>query len=158
MSIWLEILGIALLIIGTIFCVLPAIPGQAVLFGAMALKYFCEPDRSGAFPAIMVALLLALVAVTVLDYAAPVWLVKKSGGSKHGLRGALIGTLAGLLLTPVGMLLGMFLGAFIGEWIGNRQEAGHALSISAMVFLGFLLSTGLKLIYASVCAWFFFTL
>jgi len=158
MNIWLEILGIALLIIGIVFCVMPIIPGQVIAFGALVLKYFCETNRNESFPVIMIVLLIALVVVTILDYVAPIWFIQKSGGSKYGSRGALIGTLVGIVFTPIGMLLGMFLGAFLGEMIANSKNVGRALGISAMTFLGFLFSTGLKLIYAFVCVWFFFTL
>ena len=93
-----------------------------------------------------------------MDYVAPVWIVKKSGGSKYGTRGALIGMVVGILFTPVGMLLGMLLGAFIGEMINNSDDIGRALRISAMSFFGFLLSTGLKLVYAFACVWGYFVL
>ena len=158
MNLGLEIIGIVLLIIGIIFCMLPVIPGQVIAFGALVLKYFYETNRSDTFSVVMIALLLALVVVTILDYVAPVWVVKKSGGSKHGSRGALIGMIVGIVLTPIGMLLGMFLGAFFGEMLVNSNNVGRALRIAAMTFLGFLLSTGLKLIYAFVCVWVFFVL
>jgi uncharacterized protein YqgC (DUF456 family) len=158
MSIWLEILGIVLLIIGAIFCVLPIIPGQVVTFGAIVLKYFCETNRNDAFQEIVVGLLIALIIVTILDYVAPAWVVKKSGGSKYGSRGAFIGMLIGIVFTPIGMLVGMFLGAFIGEMMANSSNVERALKISAMTFLGFLLSVGLKLAYAVACVWFFFTM
>jgi uncharacterized protein YqgC (DUF456 family) len=146
------------LIIGTIFCVLPIIPGQVLTFGALVLKYFCETDRNDAFQGIVVALLIALIVVTILDYVAPALVVKKSGGSKYGSRGAFIGMLVGIAFTPIGMLFGMFLGAFIGEMIVNSNNVERALKISAMTFLGFLLSVGLKLAYAATCVWFFFTM
>ena len=158
MNLWLEILGVVLLIGGIIFCVLPVVPGQVLAFGALLLKYLCETTRSQAFTTAIIILAVALIVVTILDYLAPAWAVKKAGGSKNGSRGALIGTFVGIILTPIGMLLGMFLGAFIGEMITDSSDAGRALRVSAMTFLGFLLSTGLKLLYAFVCVWFFFAL
>jgi uncharacterized protein YqgC (DUF456 family) len=156
MNIWLEILGVILLIIGIIFCVLPIIPGQVLAFGAILLKYFCETD-SEISATLLITLLLALIVVTILDYVAPAWVVKKTGGSKNASRGALIGMIIGIIFTPVGMLVGMFIGAFIGEIITNRNIE-NALRTSTMSFLGFLLSTGLKLLYASVCVWLFIIL
>ncbi|MDR2907987.1 MAG: DUF456 domain-containing protein, partial [Bacteroidales bacterium] len=61
----------------------------------------------------------------------------------------------GLIFTPIGMLLGMFLGAFIGEMMVNN-DTRKALRVSAMTFVGFLLSTGLKLMYVGICFWYFF--
>ncbi|MCL2682424.1 MAG: DUF456 domain-containing protein [Bacteroidales bacterium] len=158
MSIWLEILGIILLIIGTIFCVLPVIPGQVLTFGALVLKYFYSTNQSEAFSIIMLALLVVLIAVTILDYVVPAWVVRKKGGSKYGSWGAFIGMIAGIFFTPIGMILGMMLGAFIGEMMANSDDTERAFKISLMTFLGFLLSVGLKLTYAIACWWFFFTM
>jgi uncharacterized protein YqgC (DUF456 family) len=158
MSIWLEISGIILLAIGAIFCVLPIIPGQVLTFGAVVLKYFCKTNLNDGSQTILLILLSALVVVTILDYIAPVWIVKKGGGSKYVTWGAFVGMLVGIVFTPIGMLVGMFLGAFIGEMIKNSNDVGGALKISMMTFLGFLLSVGLKLTYAGVCVWFYFTM
>jgi uncharacterized protein YqgC (DUF456 family) len=136
---------------------LPVIPGQVLSFAAVLLKYFFATNQSEAFSYIIVMLLAALIVVTILDYVTPIWIVKKTGGSKYGTRGAMIGMILGIVLTPVGMLLGMFLGAFIGEMLTNSSDIVKALKISVMTFIGFLLSVGLKLIYAFTCAWFFFT-
>ena len=156
MTLWLEIAGTFLLILGILFCVLPVIPGQILAFGAIALKYFFDTNRSETLPTVTIALLVALVVVSVLDFFAPAVMLKKAGGSKSGSRGALIGMLAGMLLTPVGMLLGMFLGAFFGEMLSDSSDTGRALRSSLMSFLGFFLSVGLKMIYVFVCAWYFF--
>ncbi|MDR0438525.1 MAG: DUF456 domain-containing protein [Bacteroidales bacterium] len=158
MSIWLEILGIILLVIGTIFCVLPIIPGQILTFGALVLRYFYSTNQSEAFPIIMLVLLVALIVVTILDYVVPAWVVRKKGGSKYGSWGAFIGMLIGIIFTPIGMIAGMMLGAFIGEMIANSDDIEKALRISVMTFFGFLLSVGLKLTYAIACWWLFFTM
>ncbi len=155
MNIWLEILGVLILVIGLIFCVLPIIPGQALAYGALVLKYFCDKTIDESFSTTMIVLLVAMIVVSILDYVIPSWLVRVGGGSKYGSRGALIGTFVGLIFTPIGMLLGMFLGAFIGEMMVNNHTQ-KALRVSAMTFVGFLLSTGLKLTYAGVCFWYFF--
>ncbi len=155
MSIWLDIVGVLILVVGLIFCVLPVIPGQVLAYGALVLRYFCDKTIDDSFSTVMIVLLVLMIVVSILDYVIPSWLVRVSGGSKYGSRGALIGTFAGLVFTPIGMLLGMFLGAFIGEMIAN-DNASKALRVSAMTFVGFLLSTGLKLTYAGVCFWYFF--
>lgn len=156
MTVWLEITGILLLLSGIAFCVLPVIPGQLLAFAAIVLKYFFETPAGETSLMLVSGLLIGLIIVTILDVYAPVLMIKKAGGSKNASRGAIIGTIAGIVFTPIGMLLGMFLGAFIGELITDNSDAGKALKAAVMTFLGFLLSTGLKLLYVFACLWFFF--
>jgi len=45
----------------------------------------------------------------------------------------------------------------IGEIVANRKEFNKALKSAAGSFLGFLLGTGLKLIYCGVMVYYFFS-
>jgi uncharacterized protein YqgC (DUF456 family) len=154
MTTFIYILGVIIIIVGIMFCVLPIIPGQILAYGALLLKYFAigKPSYSLTFLIVMGA--LALI-ITLLDYILPSWIVKKSGGSKYGSWGAFIGTIAGIIFTPIGMLLGMFLGAVIGELI-HEKNTNKAVSVGLMTFVGFFLSTGIKLLYAVACLWLLF--
>ncbi|MDR2906693.1 MAG: DUF456 family protein, partial [Bacteroidales bacterium] len=84
MNIWLEIVGVVILITGLIFCVLPVIPGQALAYGALVLKYFCDQTLDDSFSTTMIVLLVVMIVVSILDYVIPSWLVRVSGGSKYG--------------------------------------------------------------------------
>jgi uncharacterized protein YqgC (DUF456 family) len=154
MATFIYILGVIIIIVGIMFCVLPVVPGQILAYGALLLKYFAigEPSYSLTFLIIMGVLVLI---VTLLDYILPSWIVKKAGGSKYGSWGAFIGTIAGIILTPIGMLFGMFLGAVIGEWI-CQKNTNRAVAVGLMTFVGFFLSTGIKLLYAVACLWLLF--
>ena len=98
-------------------------------------------------------------AVFVLDYVVPIWGTKKLGGTKEGVRGSTLGLFAGLIITfifPIGfiaVLLGPFIGAYLGE--KNAGTEDHKAWRSAFgSFVGFLLGTGIKTIYACVCIYF----
>ncbi len=94
--------------------------------------------------------------VFALDYVVPAWGTKKLGGTKAGVRGSTIGLILGLLVTlvfPIGfiaVLVGPFVGAYIGEKNAGTGD-GKALKAAFGSFFGFLVGTGLKVIYACVC-------
>jgi uncharacterized protein YqgC (DUF456 family) len=85
-----------------------------------------------------------VIAVTVADFILPAMITKKMGGSKSGMWGATIGTIVGLFCLPWGILFGPFFGAFVGEKI-HGTKGKQAWKSALASFLGFLLSTGLKL-------------
>ena len=68
----------------------------------------------------------------------------------------MIGLILGLLVTmvfPIGfmaVLLGPFIGAYIGEKNAGT-DSSNALKAAFGSFVGFLVGTGLKVIYACVC-------
>ena len=86
----------------------------------------------------------------------PGWFAKSTGGHKEASWGAIIGLFAGMFLTPIGMLAGALLGAFIGEFYFAQQDAMHSVKASLGAFLGFIFSTGMKLIAAGIMAFYIF--
>ncbi|MFA6884657.1 MAG: DUF456 domain-containing protein, partial [Paludibacteraceae bacterium] len=86
-----------------------------------------------------------VIAVQILDYVVPGWCTKKFGGSRKGVIGSIIGLFVGLFAPiPYGVIIGPFLGAVIGELIEGRNTA-EALKSGLGSFVGFILSTGVKL-------------
>jgi uncharacterized protein YqgC (DUF456 family) len=60
------------------------------------------------------------------------------------------GLIAGLFFFPPwGLIIGPFIGAFIGELMESASK-GKALKVALMSFVGFVLTTGMKIIYGGI--------
>ena len=145
-----------LLITGAIICaiiglagsILPALPGAPLSFAGLVLLCFCDGADISSTSIWVSAIFLAIV--SVLDYVAPIWLTNASGGSKQATRGSIAGLIAGLFFFPPwGLVIGPFIGAFVGELM-THATTGKALKVAMMSFVGFVLTTGMKIIYSSV--------
>lgn len=145
-----------LLITGAIICaiiglagsILPALPGAPLSFAGLVLLCFCDGADISSTSIWVSAIFLAIV--SVLDYVAPIWLTNASGGSKQATRGSIAGLIAGLFFFPPwGLVIGPFIGAFVGELM-THASTGKALKVAMMSFVGFVLTTGLKIIYSGV--------
>mgnify|MGYP005839814807 CR=1 FL=1 len=155
MADWLlAILGTGFILAGIAGCILPVIPGPPLSWAGLLLLHWTRfAQFSAAFLLVMACL---AIVVTVLDYVIPVWGTKKFGGSKAGMWGATIGIFAGVFFfPPVGIIVGPFVGATLGEMIAGK-ESGSALKAGLGSFIGFLLSTGLKLGVSLTMAYYFF--
>ncbi len=144
MDILLIILALLCALIGVIGAILPGLPGTPISFVAMILLIFCNGNDITTTTVVICGILAAII--TVLDYVAPVWFTKKSGGTKYGTWGTTIGLVVGMFLGIPGILLGPFLGAYIGELIA-KTPSNQALKVAAMAFVAFMLTTGIKVIY-----------
>ena len=154
MDYFLLVLAILLVLLGIAGCLLPVLPGPSLSFLSLLFLNF---TRWGEFETnflIVFAVIAALV--TVADYIFPVWITKKTGGSRAGVWGSFIGLIIGLFVfPPFGIIIGPFVGAMIGELI-HDSDSDRALKAGLGSFLGFLLGTGLKLIASFVMTWYFF--
>lgn len=151
-------IGIILLVIGLVSCVLPPLPGPPIAYSALLLAYFAL-DKTNDLPFwILVVYGVLLVIITIVDYLLPVWSTKKFGGTKAGVRGCFIGILIGILLSPFGgfsIILCPFLGAIVGELI-DGQNLETAVKSGIGSFIGFLLTSGLKIILVLMICYHFF--
>ena len=144
----LIILALVFGIIGLLGSVLPALPGAPLSYIGLLLLLPCEGADISSATLWMTGIFLAIV--SILDYIAPVWLTNLSGGGKQATRGSMAGLIAGLFFFPPwGLIVGPFVGAFIGELMEGSSK-GKALKVALMSFVGFLLTTGLKIIYSGV--------
>lgn len=134
-------------LIGLLGSVLPVLPGPPVSYVALWIVWLS--DNTSFSITTLVVMGLFMIAVTILDYLAPIWMTKIGGGSKMGIRGAMAGLLVGLFLGPFGMIFGPFVGALVGELL-SRSGFSQALKSATYSFLSFILTTGLKLIYCIV--------
>ena len=147
-DILLLVAALLCLLIGFAGCVLPVLPGPPAAWVALLLLKFTYWGASMSWNWIVVFAVVVLV-VTLLDYWAPAWGVKKLGGTRAGVWGATAGLIVGLFFLPVGLVLGPFLGALLGEWL-NGASGKNSLKAALGAFAGFLFGTGLKLI---ACLW-----
>ena len=149
--------ALILMLIGLVGAIVPGIAGPPFSFlGLLAVSYVKGVNYSVEFLVIM-GIIAAIV--FALDYIVPAWGTKQLGGTPAGVRGSTIGLIFGLLFTlvfPVGfiaVLLGPFIGAYMGEkTVGTDDHKAWKAAFGS--FVGFLVGTGLKVIYACVCIYF----
>ena len=140
-------LAVIFAVTGLLGAVLPVLPGPPIAFLALLMLLLCDGNDIST-TALVVTGVLALV-ITIVDYIAPVWFAKKTGGSKYGTWGATIGLVAGLFLGPLGVIVGPFIGAYIGERMAKTPPE-KAFGVAFMTFAAFMLTTGIKLVYGVV--------
>lgn len=144
----LIILALVCGIIGIAGSILPALPGPPLSFIGLILLVFCDGADISNTTLWISGIFLAIV--SILDYVAPIWFTNISGGSKQATRGSIIGLVAGLFVFPPwGLIFGPFVGAFIGELMAHTTKE-QAFKVAIMSFLGFLLTTGIKIIYGAI--------
>ena len=145
----LKIIAVILGIVGLVGCILPVIPGPPLSWVGLLLVFLTHPE--GMTTSLLIVWLVITIVVTVLDYLAPSWITQKTGGSKAAARGTLVGLILGLIFFPPwGMIVGSFLGALISEVVFNGSAVADSVKPAFGSFLGFLLSTGLKLTASGV--------
>jgi len=128
---------VLLFMIGLLGCLLPVLPGPAIIYAGMIFHKICLYDHSISL--IWLILLGIPVAFTfVMDYILALMGAKKFGATKAGAWGALIGGFICLFIPPflIWVLIGPFVGALVGELI-----AGNKLHMAARVGWGSFLGT-----------------
>ena len=148
----IYILSFLLLLVGLIGSFVPVIPGPFVSFIGMVLTFSFTALPIGSNMIWILGILMAIAMVS--DYVVQIFGVKKLGGGKQAIRGTLIGSLLGMSVPPMGIVIGALMGAFIGakmELGSNRQSIKVALG----AFIGFLIGTGIKLIYSGYVLYYF---
>lgn len=154
MDVFLAILGSILILSGLVGSVAPILPGPPLSWLGVLLLHFTDyADFSNAF---LIISAFFMILITVLDYLIPMWGTKKFGGSRAGVIGSTLGLLVGIFVfPPFGIIVGPFAGAFIGELLMNREDTQKALKSATGSFIGFLLGTGLKLVFGGIMAFYF---
>ena len=154
MTTFFIILGLLIALIGVMGTLLPVLPG--VVFSYLALIVLSLAKDWQAFsPAFLLVCAGALALVMVLDYVFPLLSAKKYGASKWGMWGCVAGSILGIFfITPWGIIVGAFVGAFVGELISGKR-GDKALRVGWGIFVGNLMSFGLKIIYAVTMLFFY---
>ena len=158
------VLAAALVLLGLIGVVLPALPGLPLVYAGMLLAAWADGfERIGVWTLVALGVLTALS--LAVDLAATAMGAKRVGASRMALAGAAIGTVVGLFFSLVRVFVAPFVGAVIGELIHRRKLAktdlGHATKVGLGTWMGILFGVVLKLALAFamiglfLVAWFF---
>ncbi|BAY63468.1 hypothetical protein NIES22_35560 [Calothrix brevissima NIES-22] len=134
---------LAVMIVGIIGAVVPAIPGTSLILIAIIIWGFV----SSSFAAIKIPLIVTIIVLLLsigVDFLAGYIGAKQAGASKWGQIGAFVGLLLGFFgLLPalpfggplLGILMGPLLGAIIGEYLYQRQ-LGTAIKAGIGIVVG----------------------
>jgi uncharacterized protein YqgC (DUF456 family) len=144
MTIGLQLLAGALILVGLICAILPAIPGIPIMFIGIWLLAAVDGYRHLGFGWLTGIACVGLFGV-FMDLIAGVLGAKRVGASPQALWGAFIGTLIGIFFGIPGLLLGPFLGAVLGELsAGNSPLRSTQVGVGA--WMGLIFGTLMKLV------------
>lgn len=142
MTILLYVLGFALVIVGLVGIILPALPGHILILAGLVLAAWAEHfTRVGVWTLIVIGVIGA--ASYVVDFVGAALGAKHLGASSRAMIGAGLGTVGGLFVGLPGVILGPFVGAVIGELTIDRdlRRAGKA---GVAAWIGFAIGTAIK--------------
>jgi uncharacterized protein YqgC (DUF456 family) len=149
-SLILWIIGAILTVTGLSGMLLPVVPGAPLLFLGLL---FCAWAEGFTYIGVWTLLVLAVMAALtyVVEFAASVLGVKKFGGSKRAMAGAVLGGIVGLFFGVPGILLGPFIGAVIGELslqrsLNEASRAGFGTVVGLAIGVAGKLAIGIAMI------------
>ncbi len=155
----LYILAGALMVIGLLGVILPALPGLPLVFGGMLLAAWVDGfERIGVWTLVILGVLTLLS--LLIDIVATAMGAKRVGASRLALVGAMLGTIVGLFFGIIGVFIAPFIGAVLGELLNRRKlertDVGHAAKVGLGTWLGILLGVVSKLALAFAMLGLFF--
>ena len=127
-----------LLVAGLAGTVLPALPGTALIFGAVLLGAWIDDYTRIGNATLVVEAALAILS-WILEYIAGLLGARSVGASRQALTGAALGTAAGMFMGVVGLLFMPLLGAVVGELAARRgetQAGARSLKVGIATWLG----------------------
>lgn len=148
MTILLWTLAVALVLIGFVGIVMPALPGHILIFAGLLLAASADHFMRVGVPALVLIGMIGAASYAV-DFLAAAVGVKRLGASPRAMTGAALGTLAGLMFGLPGIIIGPFVGAVVGELTVHREWklAGRA---GVAAWIGFAIGTAVKVALAFV--------
>ena len=142
MTVILWILAVALIAVGMVGIVLPALPGTVLIFIGLFLAAWTDSfHRVGPLMLTIIGIIGA--ASYGIDFVAAALGAQRLGASKRAMAGAALGTLFGLFLGLPGIIIGPFIGAVLGELTLHRdwKRVGKA---GVAAWIGFAIGTAVK--------------
>jgi uncharacterized protein YqgC (DUF456 family) len=144
MEIVLSVIAGALIVVGLIGAVLPALPGIPLIFGGIWLFAWLDQYRNlGLWWLVGIAVIGAVG--MVIDLLSGALGAKRVAASRQAIAGALLGTLIGLFFGLPGLLFGPFLGAVAGE-LSTGNSVLRSAHVGVGTWIGLLFGTLVKLV------------
>lgn len=149
-SLILWILGVILTFTGLAGMLLPFLPGAPLLFLGLLFGAWAENFHYIGVGTLLV--LFGMAALTyVVEFAASILGVKKYGGSRRAMVGAVLGGLIGIFFGIPGIVLGPFVGAVLGELslqrsLDQASRAGFGTVIGLAVGVAGKLAIGIAMV------------
>lgn len=139
----LMLLAVALVVVGVVGTVLPALPGAPIVFLGLLLAAWVDHfEKVGWFTLTVLAVLTVLT--FVVDFMAASLGAKRVGASWAALAGAALGMIVGLFFSIPGLILGPFAGAVLGEYLA-RKDWAQARRVGLGTWIGMLIGIAGKL-------------
>lgn len=138
----LWVLVAAMMALGLVGVVVPALPGTALVFGGFLLGAWIDDFERIAVSTVVIAGVIALLGL-LADYVSGMLGAKRAGASKLAIVGALLGTIFGLFFGVIGLLFFPLIGAVIGEYlsISDLRRAGN---VGVATWIGMLVGAAIK--------------
>ena len=137
------LLGGALVVIGIIGTVMPALPGAPVVFVGLLIAAWAEGFQKVGWFTLSVLAVLTLLSFVVEFFASSLG-AKRVGASWAALFCAAVGAIVGLFFGLPGFILGPFVGAVAGEYAARRNWR-QASRVGLGTWIGMLLGIAGKL-------------
>jgi uncharacterized protein len=147
MNLW-WVLVVALIAVGLLGTVLPALPGTVFVLSGIVLGAWIDDFQRVSGWTVGVIGVLAVLA-WVLDYLAGLMGAQKAGASKLALLGAAIGTVAGIFMGLIGVLFMPLVGAAVGEYLSQKDQT-RAVKVGVATWLGIMAGLIAKVVLAFV--------
>jgi len=142
MQLLLWIVALAMIALGVVGTVLPALPGAVLVFAGILLAAWIDDfTRIGATSLVVLGVLTLIAWLT--DFLAAAAGARKVGASWLAIAGATIGTIAGVFTGLVGLVFLPLAGAAIGEYLA-RRDLERAGKVGIATWVGLLLGTAVK--------------
>jgi uncharacterized protein YqgC (DUF456 family) len=137
------LLGGALVVLGIIGTVMPALPGAPVVFVGLLIAAWAEGFQKVGWFTLSVLAVLTLLSF-VIEFLASSLGAKRVGASWAALFCAAAGAIVGLFFGLPGFILGPFVGAVAGEYAARRNWR-QASRVGLGTWIGMLLGIAGKL-------------
>jgi len=139
----LDIVAVALIVLGLAGAIIPTVPGIPLIFIGIWLIAGIDHYHHLGYGWLVAIAAVGAVGLTI-DVLAGVLGVKRAGASKQAILGALFGTVVGLFFGLPGLLLGPFLGSVLGELTAGSSVL-RSTNVAINAWLGLIFGTIVKL-------------